>query len=354
MEIKKINLSALSTMQTQTTSEVINEPEAQEISAIADNKNQADTSNRKKISLKNLKRNNDNSENLSSLVLGEIKQEIQTTNEEDKPTIQKVTLKKLWLSSKETAIDTTTEASKSDWAEVSSEEKNDSITDIASSNIKTSINETTEIQAEEIPKISSFEISDWDTSCKIIKEEKDEIFSNYKWSFTPEVKIEKKDTKKEEKEVVLQQEAIMQEIPEIVKNINSSNQTNLERYSESEEKFKKLKNKKIIAWIVITLWALVWGIYTSQLDFVKWSIRETKDLNPSIEQNIQNNPVEEIQINKPIQKNDTENTVITENKLEPKSDIVKENIPNQVDNIENSNNINQKLHNYLKEKYKSK
>lgn len=227
------------------------------------------------------------------------------------------------------------------------------------------VEEKTKSEEVKEEKSEVFQISDGDTSCNIIKEEKSEIFANYKWSFSHSEEEVKNEVIKE----------IIESKPEImeVKNEPKSEKTNLERYSESEKISKKTKQKKLITWSILWILALStsWFFATQNL-FIKSNINEVSKVwvEVSIEKNTQPEikeisvNTEEISTEKPIEViNPPEIIVMPEivNDFETQdninnqivnNDIVKENIENQFDNIEKSTKINQKLHNYLREKYK--
>lgn len=184
----------------------------------------------------------------------------------------------------------------------------------------TVIQENQEIQNEDIQNeitkevIKKISITDGDTNCNIIKDGTQEIFWNYKGSFSP-----------------------------IEENIKIEEKTSLEKYSKSEDVKQKSKKRKIIltSWISIA-WVLIFLGFIFQNNFIKWNIQEVK-INHIIEE-------QEEQKNEIIDIIDLEK----ENNQTIQNDIVKKNIEIKIDKNENLNNINKKIHGLLIEKYKAK
>lgn len=210
---------------------------------------------------------------------------------------------------------------------------------------------------QETKKEEVLVISDGDTNCNIIKEEKSEIFGNYQWSFTPPKKEKELEIKSEKTIQVSKKEVLptptentIQEKPQKTEkytpNLDTS-KTNLERYSESEKLIKKQKQKKVIVSSIIgTLILSLSSFMYMQPWFLKSNIQEKTPTTLSQE------PIQS-------EENHTQNT--QENLYElPKIEdshiqnnpIVKENIENRVDNMENSTKIDERLQNYLLQKYK--
>lgn len=390
MTIKKINLSALNK---QSWEETINNDTIlnadKNISKSEDIKNTNESieiektqevSSKKKISLKSLKKCIITPEWEEICEDSEATKEIKTqlsneiANQEVQNKQPKISLKKPILSAPEEKV----------------EEKTKEI-----------VSEETKSEEVKQEKSEVFQISDGDTSCNIIKEEKSEIFANYKWSFSHseeevknEVIKEITEEKSEIKEIVEVKNEAKAEIvddkePQKIQEIKEekSTKTNLERYSESEKISKKTKQKKLITWSILWLLALStsWFFATQNL-FIKSNINEVSKVwvEVSTEKNIeQKNEIEvkkdfkikQIPTNTPeitteatvdINKEETNTPEIivmpeivndfeTQDNINNQivnNDIVKENNENQFDNIEKSTKINQKLHNYLREKYK--
>ncbi len=244
--------------------------------------------------------------------------------------------------------------------------------------------ETSEIITTQESKEEIFQISDGDTNCNIVKEEKSEIFANYKWSFGKQP--EEAPIHSEKKEEVNTQKVQNETLP--LRSIDTEN-TNLERYAQSEEKKTFSKQKKVIlssmVWI-LALW-IPWALFFPG-GILKSNVSEINNVNSQIakeelsapipvsnfQENITNPSEENIANNTDLplslentKKEENENLTnmvseniqseLTQNEWEEYNegeniDIVKENIENEVDNIEKSTKINQKLHNYLLEKYK--
>lgn len=366
MVIKKINLSALNKQSWEETinnDTILNTDE--NISKSEDRKNTNESieiekiqevSSKKKISLKSLKKCVITPEWEEICEDSEATKEIKTklskeiVNQEVQNKQPKISFKKPILSTPEEKV----------------EEKTQEI-----------VSEETKSEEVKEEKSEVFQISDGDTSCNIIKEEKSEIFANYKWSFSHSEEEVKNEVIKEIVEV--KNEAIKKivddEKPQKIQEIKEkkSTKTNLERYSESEKISKKTKQKKLITWSILWILALStsWFFATQNL-FIKSNINEVSKVwvEVSIEKNTQPEikeisvNTEEISTEKPIEViNPPEIIVMPEivNDFETQdninnqivnNDIVKENIENQFDNIEKSTKINQKLHNYLREKYK--
>ncbi len=250
-------------------------------------------------------------------------------------------------------------------------------------------------------------ISDGDTNCSIIKEEKSEIFWSYKWSFSQSneevspIIVEAPVTEKEE----IAPPAIVSQVMEERK--IDPEKTNLERYADGEEKSKKGTKKKIlISWMVwvLALWVpgamfLPWGLLKSNvLETPVNTITETQTqekiqeptpptpseevISPidleletnslwdetSIEEEIistipvENTPIEEeiipaippedTPIIEVIPPNEMWGEVAIENNQIWNPEIVKENEEVVVDNLRKNTKMNPKVHNYLLEKYK--
>lgn len=236
-------------------------------------------------------------------------------------------------------------------------------------------------------------ISDGDTNCNIIKEEKSEIFWSYKWSFTQ--------SKEEVSPIVVEAPVIEKEEIAPAATISKVTEerkidpekTNLERYADGEEKAKKGTKKKIlISWMVwvLALWVpgamfLPWGLLKSNvLETPVNTITETQtqekiqeptppipseevispiDLEietnslpventPTEEEIIPAIPVEDTPIIEVIPPNEMWVEVGIENNQIWNPEIVKENEEVVVDNLRKNTKMNPKVHNYLLEKYK--
>ncbi len=390
MVIKKINLSALNKQSWEETinnDTILNTDE--NISKSEDRKNTNESieiekiqevSSKKKISLKSLKKCviTPEWEEIceDSEATKEIKNQLsnEIANQEVQNKQPKISLKKPILSAPEEKV----------------EEKTQEI-----------VSEETKSEEVKEEKSEVFQISDGDTSCNIIKEEKSEIFANYKWSFSHseeevknEVIKEITEEKSEIKEIVevkneAKAEIVDDEEPQKIQEIKEkkSTKTNLERYSESEKISKKAKQKKLITWSILWLLALStsWFFATQNL-FIKSNINEVSKVwvEVSTEKNIEQKneievkkdfKIEQIPTNTPEitteatvdinkEKTNTPEIIVmpeivndfeTQDNINNQivnNDIVKENNENQFDNIEKSTKINQKLHNYLREKYK--
>lgn len=220
---------------------------------------------------------------------------------------------------------------------------------------------STPIQEQEIVIIS-----DGDTTCNIVKEEKSEIFWNYQWSFS------KKDPSEEKvKEEIIEtlSEKIEPEAPKIERKADTQN-TNLERYAQAEEKTKKSTKKKIFISGLASIFALsIPSVMFLQWGFLKSNVSELPQNTttqqkvidiPSIE--IQNPP--EMEMNTPPETKHIpqENIENIETQISPEiqiennqvwnNEIVKENIENEVANEQKNTKIDEKLQNYLLQKYK--
>lgn len=189
-------------------------------------------------------------------------------------------------------------------------------------------------------KIIQIWISDGDTNCSILKEEKNELFLNYKWSFAEEIKLPE-NPQKDVNEIIWNESNEISDKPEEIwkiENIDVNKKTNLEIYSEKETLSKQNKYKKVIISSLVTMFCFLiwwWTYFLNWKTNTKWNLQENN-----------NTTLEQLK--------HTEKEVIVDPMLESKNDIVKENTETQIDNIPNSNTINQKLKNHLIEKYKSK
>lgn len=211
-----------------------------------------------------------------------------------------------------------------------------------------------------------FTITDGDTNCNIIKEEKSEIFWNYKGSFS------KNDTSDDiiaVAEIVTPVEEVKKE-PKKSERKMDNEKTNLERYADGEEKSKKsLKKKILFSWLASVLAVSIPWVIFLQWGFLKSNVSELKKVPTETEIQIENTltdtqlPIEtQIEITPQTQEIPQEiNTNIeveilpevqTENNQVWNTDIVKENITVEVANTQKNTKIDQKLHNYLLEKYK--
>lgn len=367
MSLKKINLSALSAQTTTqaTTSEVDTPKEMDEIKTekiitqITEEKseekheilNTEETSSiKRKISLKDLKKSHIVIWGESSwLETKKIQEEIDMTpikKEEDLTT--------------QTIVEAVTKPSE---IEKVVEEKIEEVENIS-----------TPIQEQEI-----LVISDGDTTCNIVKEEKTEIFWNYQWSFSK--KDPSEETVKEEIVEILS-EKIEPEAPKTERKADTQN-TNLERYAQSEEKTKKSRKNKILISGLASIFTLSipsvmflqWGFLksnvselpkntTTQQEIIDTPSNETQNL-PEIDtpsNETQNLP--EMEINTPPEIKDIpqENIENIEEVISPEiqiennqvwnNEIVKENIENEVANQQKNTKIDEKLQNYLIQKYK--
>lgn len=400
MTIKKINLSALNKQDSKEVLEnnaVLENNETiqnkTEVVEIVEKKEVEENFTKKKISLKSLKKCVITPS--WEEICGDVESHLETKNEVSSEVIvDEIQNKQPKISLKKTST-------------LVEEVKNEEITEE-----KETILEVKSQEEKIEEKYEIFQISDWDTSCNIIKEEKSEIFANYKWSFLhseEEVKNEviKEVVLEEEKplEAEVKETQIVSEknTPETIQDKKEEKQakTNLERYSESEKIAKKTKQKKLITWSIVWILALSasWFFATQNL-FIKSNINEVqkvwvevsteKNIEPTIETSVVEENVEVKQVPSEViqevtpeiipevtqevvtevipevtqeQTNTPEIIVMPEmvndiqtpenqNNQIVNNDIVKENDENQFDNIEKTTKINQKLHNYLREKYK--
>jgi len=230
-------------------------------------------------------------------------------------------------------------------------------------------NISTPIQEQEVVVIS-----DGDTTCNIVKEEKTEIFWNYQWSFS------KKDPSEETvKEEIIQtlSKKIEPEAPKIERKADTQN-TNLERYAQAEEKTKKSTKKKIFISGLASIFALSipsvmflqWGFLKSNVSELPKNTTTQQEIIDTPSNEIQNPP--EIEINTPpeiknipqenienIPQENIENIktqisseIQIENNQVWNNEIVKENSENEVANEQKNTKIDEKLQNYLLQKYK--
>ena len=222
--------------------------------------------------------------------------------------------------------------------------------------VKDNQEEKTNLESE--IKVIQIWITDGDTNCNIIKEEKSELFLNYKWSFSEEIKLPEK---KEEIEGENSQEVVEFKVEEKeeVKD-NQEEKTNLERYSEGEKLVRKNKYKKVIISSLITMFCFIiwfWAYFLSWKINIKWNLAENKNNKITVINEYNDWTMEVIKHNNlSIEEvKQKENEVFwNETISEVKNDIVNESVENQVDNTTNSNTIKQKLKNHLIQKYKSK
>lgn len=207
--------------------------------------------------------------------------------------------------------------------------------------------EIDKIREKEVKKEEVLIISDWDTNCNIIKEEKSEIFWNYKWSFIEdkeyeETKIDKIQENKQETHGIKVDET----------------KTNLERYSQSEQiKIKKKQKRIIISSIIGTIIVSVSSLIYIQPWFIKSNLQEKTHTQVSQEVIFDEKKeviIKENEINDipPHNWENITNHSGIENSQIVNIDIVKEKSKNQVDNIEKSTKMDEKLQDYLLQKYK--
>jgi hypothetical protein len=216
-------------------------------------------------------------------------------------------------------------------------------------------------------------IVDSDTNISIIQDNKEEIFSNYKWSYAKvkdetkqkietkkeEIKIEKNEIIAELKEAVIPESEIIEKKEE---------KTNLEKYKNWIKKWINFKikfNKKLISWVSLIVICILAGTFTTiNLNKTKSNIQEINTVLPE-NTNLKNNVIPENNIDVTALTEDKENNeniiigtndnsqVIEKNNLNDNSDIVKENTLTNIDNGQKSNTINKNVESYLIKKYKS-
>lgn len=413
MTLKKINLSALSANTPSPKEEVpkinpevtwkqeipapvslVPEVKVEKISPVL--KTPEETSTRKKISLKDLKKTYTQS---VSEVLKAPSEPTLIQENEDSPWVPLEASTKSVIEVIETSHALTMEEPESTQEvpniSVVSQEQEDS----------SALPEIIQPQAEEI-----FTITDGDTNCSIVKEEKSEIFWSYKWSFSQTI----------EEDIVPEVsviEAPVVAIPaETISSVWNSREerkidptkTNLERYIDGKENTKKITKKKILLSgmvSILALWVpgamfLPWGLLKSNVLETPTNItKETpptettdntpsikaEEITPMIEENTQtievispnemgietnqiwNNemppPPEEAQEVAPIIGEDSQIIeVIPPNEVSPEitiennqiwnPNIVKENEVVEVDNLRKNTKIDPKVQNYLLQKYK--
>lgn len=334
MTIKKINLSALNKKisQTENVTEINNSSLFEDNNQISTKETQEVSSQelqipKKKISLKDLKK-------YSSLITENFSQD--TEKEEKNEAPQEIIAAK---------IEEKQEVEKMENEVVELKDK---------TNLESGI------------KTTQIEISDWDTKCNIIKEEKSELFINYKWSFSEEIKLpEEKSVKdveikekndKKSNNIKIEEETKQNEVNQTPKTLEK---TNLERYSESGKIVKKNKYKKVFISSLVTMFCFLiwlWAYFLNWKTNIKWNLQENTDLTLINEHTDWTIEVQEYNNITQEEIKQIEDKVFIENKnsLEIKNNIIKENVKNQFDNISNSNTINEKLKNYLIQKYKLK
>lgn len=332
MSLKKINLSALS-WQNNTQSEVASSP----IISIE----KLDTQKEEKI------------------IPQEESQESQDSHMNNKRKISLKDLKKSHVSIKEESQDevsVVSEISQTPDNNISLDSQKETLQEEAMAQVIEEKNNSIESEKSET-NTPVFTITDWDTNCNIIKEEKSEIFGNYKGSFS---KNEASDNV-EIVEAVTPKEEIKVEVEKVERKIDSE-KTNLERYADWEEKPKKSLKKRVIISSLASICTLSisWIIFL-QWGFLKSNVSEIKNITPISEIEVENveipvqTPVEtQIEVVETPTKVEVEiiPEIQTENNQVWNPDIVKENIAVEVANTQKNTKIDQKLQNYLLEKYK--
>ena len=191
-------------------------------------------------------------------------------------------------------------------------------------------------QKENLVKKESLYIADGDTTCRINNEKTQEIFSNYKWSYSKEIVEDKVEEKELKSETVETQK--IEEIQEITK---KEEWTNLEKFKKWGKKIVLTKRKKIALWVSLSLmvvFASIFSIFSPNP--VKTSvIKHKKELKNDI---IPPPPEKHIIMEREVEKiNDNINW-----------DIVKENELINFDNVEKNGNINKSVEDYLTKKFK--
>lgn len=344
MSIKKINLSALNWQNnTQTDSEITQKSDIEKIEMVVEEK-----------------------------ITPQIKVEaIKAPEINSKRKISLKDLKKSHVSLKEENQEEITEISKSIESENTIVKQEINIESPVSISKEEEINFPAQSEVSELPETHEevFTITDGDTNCNIVKEEKSEIFGNYKGSFS------ENNTSNDVvvAEVVTPIEEIKKEVKEETKKSErkmDNEKTNLERYADGEEKWKKsLKKKVLFSWLASILAVSIPWVIFLQWWFLKSNVSETKQIPTEIEIQVENTatdsqlPVEtQPEITPQTQETPQEvNTIIeteiipetqTENNQVWNTDIVKENNTVEVANTQKNTKIDEKLHNYLLEKYK--
>lgn len=440
MTLKKINLSALHTTNTnQTSTEIWEASTKWEFPWETEIKKENDRTTLPveetplnqispvKISLKQLKKttdetpeNKNNSENTPEIKKDDIVSWVSSQSETIDNPLQE---KKLFTMKKTAPLEAPMPLAETNETPISPQVNNISE--------KQSIDEPTQntnSPTENISVTEKLNIADWDTNCNIIVEDKKEIFWSYKWSFIKEKKediisMTKNKIEKTQEVFSIQESVIVAKEPisntqmspslaelweqnskdTIQKTpLQDTSKTHLEKYSIAKSLTTKFKKQKfILAWVVSWLSLSIWWLLFFQWNLIKWNIQEI-DVIPTTQSEILSSweniqpPKENITVAQPIENIpstpienippapveiinlDSEIWIPTNDIPQPtheniqppitepimhtipeidnsqiwNTEIVKENTEVQVENIEKSGNINEKLHNFLREKYK--
>lgn len=274
----------------------------------------------------------------------------------------RISLKDLNLESNSNSLEKKASEKKDDEPKKASETKNEheekeifkikiNKNQIVSQKKESELKENTEFKVESENNTEKVNITDSDTNCVIVQEEKQEIFSSYKWSYSKENK-EKKEVKKAEikeekvKEVKKEEPKKIEEVKEIKvekgeekkeeKSLkkDTEKKTNLERFKlgfKKERLFFKKINSKIIWLLSLVLVIISGGIFINlKPELIKWNIQEFNNFSKN-EKKVK-------------EENNTHNDNLNN---------VKEINITKIDNADKSLNMRKNIEDYLIKKYKN-